>query len=87
MQTVTLSDAALVLLSRRLTGERVDVTDETRPLYSELVEAGMMIPLHTFALGPDSAYRLTDAACDIRDGIIAPSTRVPSAGAVPLRRG
>jgi hypothetical protein len=79
MQAITLSDAALALLQRRLAGERVEVTDETCPLYRELVEAGMMMPLHTFALGPNSAYRLTDAACDLRDGINGPSTRVPSA--------
>jgi hypothetical protein len=79
MQTITLSEAASSLLRRRLTGERVNVTDETRPLYQELVESGMMIPLHTFALGRDSAYRLTEAACDIRDGISAISIRVPFA--------
>jgi hypothetical protein len=79
MQTITLSESALALLHRRLAGERVEVTDESRPFYLELVKAGMMIPLHTFALGRDSAYRLTDAACDIRDGISDPSNRVPSA--------
>jgi hypothetical protein len=77
--TITLSEAALALLRRRLAGERVEVTDETRPLYRELVEAGMMMPLHTFALGPDSAYRLTDAACDMRDRINGFSSRFPSA--------
>jgi hypothetical protein len=82
MQTITLSDLALALLRRRLTGEPVEVTDETRPLYQELVEAGMMMPLHTFALGPNSAFRLTDAACDLRDagwdGFTALSSRSPS---------
>ena len=63
---MTLSESAMALLHRRLAGEPVDVTDDTRSLYRELVEAGMMIPLHTFALGRDSAYRLTDAACDKR---------------------
>ena len=67
MQTITLSNSALTLLRYRLAGDRVEVTDETRPLYQELVEAGMMMPLHTFALGPNSAYRLTEAACDLRD--------------------
>jgi hypothetical protein len=77
--TTTLTEAAPALLSRRLAGERVDVTDETRPLYLQLVDAGMMIPLHTFALGPNSAYRLTDAACDLRDRINGHAIRVPSA--------
>jgi hypothetical protein len=51
MQTQTLSESALALLHRRLAGERVEVTEATRPLYRELVEAGMMMPLHTFSLG------------------------------------
>ena len=58
-----------------------------RAVYRELVDAGLMIPLHTFALGRDSAYRLTEAACDMRDGITVPSSPAPSAGAVPARRG
>ena len=83
MPTITLSDAALALLLRRLAGEWVEVTDETRPLYRELVEAGMMIPLHSFARGAEGAYRLTEAACDLRDawraGLTSPSTPSPSA--------
>jgi hypothetical protein len=75
METTTLSEAALVLLRRRLAREWVEVDEETRPLYRELVEAGLMIPLHTFALGPNSAYRLTDAAVNGR------ASHVPSGGA------
>jgi hypothetical protein len=67
MQTITLSDSALALLRRRLAGEWVEVTDETRPLYRELVDAGLMIPLHSFARGRDGAYRLTEAACAFRE--------------------
>jgi hypothetical protein len=63
MPTDTLSDAAQELLRRRLAGEWVHATDQTRPLYRELVEAGMMIPLHSFARGAEGAYRLTEAAC------------------------
>jgi hypothetical protein len=58
--------------------ERVEVSDENRPLYRELVPAGLMMPLHTFALGRDSAYRLTDAACDLRDGPSGLASPVPS---------
>ena len=79
MQTVTLSESALALLHRRLAGERVEVTDETRPIYRELVDAGMMMPLHSFARGNEGAYRLTDAACDLRDGLNGISSHVPSA--------
>ena len=67
MQTTNLSESATALLRRRLAGERVEVTDETRPAYRELAEAGMMIPLHTFLGGNESAYRLTEAACALRE--------------------
>ena len=83
METVALSAAALSLLQHRFAGERVEVTDETRPLYRELVEAGLMIPLHTFALGPDSAFRLTEAACNLRDRVNGHATRFPSAAEAP----
>jgi hypothetical protein len=67
MPTSTPSDAALALLRRRLSGEWVEVTEETRPIYRELVDAGMMIPVHSFARGSEGAYRLTEAACALRD--------------------
>jgi len=41
-------------------------------------DAGMMIPLHSFAKGNEGAYRLTDAASNLRDGLISPASRVPS---------
>jgi hypothetical protein len=91
MPTVTLSEDALTLLRRRLSGERVEVTQETRPLYRQLVDAGMMIPLHSFALGPEGAYRLSDAACDLRDagwnGLTSIASQAPSASAVPSPHG
>jgi hypothetical protein len=74
-----LSGHAVDLLRRRLDGERVEITDVTRPLYRELVAAGWMIPLHTFALGRESAYRLTEQACDLRDTLTSQSNRAPSA--------
>jgi hypothetical protein len=62
---------------------RVEVTDQTRPLYRELVEAGMMIPLHSFARGAEGAYRLAEAACSLRDalrdGLTSPAVPAPSA--------
>jgi hypothetical protein len=39
-----------------------------------------MEPLHSFARGPSGAYRLTEAACDLRDGLKAHASRVPSGG-------
>jgi hypothetical protein len=74
-----LSGHALDLLRRSLAGERVKITDVTRPLYRELVAAGWMIPLHTFALGRESAYRLTEQACDLRDSLTGQSNPAPSA--------
>ena len=62
-----LSGPARSLLTRRLAGERVTVTDETRPLYEELVDAGLMEPLASFVSGPRSAYRLTESAYALKD--------------------
>ena len=59
MISTTLSEAAAALLQRRLSGDRVEVTDETRPAYRELAEAGIMVAGHTFQLGRESAYRFT----------------------------
>ena len=68
MPTITLSDAAQDLLRRRLADEWVEVTDETRPLYSELAGAGLMSPRHSFARGRDGSYRLTEAALEWANG-------------------
>ena len=69
LDTILLSAGASALLHRRFAGERVEVTDETQPVYRELVSAGLMMPLHSFANGNEGAYRLTEAACDLRDGM------------------
>lgn len=79
MSPITLSDDAQALLRRCLAGEWVEVSDHTRPLYRELVEAGMMIPLHSFARGAEGAYRLTEAACSLRDGFTYHAIPAPSA--------
>ena len=60
--TITLSEVALSLLNRRLSGEHVSLTDETRLAYRELVDAGLAISLHSFARGDEGAYRLTELA-------------------------
>lgn len=77
---MALSTAARGLLEWRFAGERVEVTEATRPLYRELVAAGLMMPLHTFALGRDSAYRLTDAGAELRAAFNVRSTPVPFGG-------
>ena len=63
--SATPSVAALDLLRRRFAGDWVEVTDATRPLYRELVEAGLMIPLHSFSRRNEGAYRPTEAACEL----------------------
>ncbi len=60
---ITLSPAAANLLHRRMNREWVGVTEETRPLYRELVAAGLMEPLSTFLRGREGYYRPTEAAC------------------------
>jgi hypothetical protein len=75
----TLSKSAAELLQRRLAGEWVEVNEETRPFYVELVAAGLMIPLHSFVRGKNGAFRLTEAACGYRNGVNGPASHVPSA--------
>ena len=86
MQTIALSESAEALLRRRLAGERVDITEQNRPLYRELAEAGLMIPLHTATGGNESFYRLTEAAVASSTGN-TPSTRLPSPAQSPLPCG
>jgi hypothetical protein len=78
---MSVSNAALALLRRRIAGEWVPVTEDTRPSYQELVEAGMMETLHSFARGSSGAYRLTEAAITY-----AQSNLLPCDEAAPSRR-
>jgi hypothetical protein len=61
METTTLSEAALCLLRRRTSGERVPVTDDTRPAYRELAGAGLMVAGHSFTGGRESVFKFTEA--------------------------
>jgi hypothetical protein len=79
-ESVQLSDAALALLRTRLSGEWVGVTEENRPLYRELVAAGLMYPVSTFLHGKEGYYRPTDAALN---GLYTPP---PSPGEAPVPR-
>jgi hypothetical protein len=54
----SLSEAARELLRRRLGGDR-DVTDTNRPFYRELVAARIMMPIHSFIGGSESAFEFT----------------------------
>ncbi len=70
MPTIALSEAALTLLRRRLSGERVEVADDNRALYRELADAGLMEPRHSFIHGNDGHYRLTEAGARMRDDVL-----------------
>lgn len=65
METTTLSEAALTLLRRRVSGERVPVTEETRPAYRELTGAGIMVSGHSFTGGRESVFKFTEAGWDL----------------------
>jgi hypothetical protein len=54
-----LSGASWALLRRIVTGERVEITPENRPVFRELAEARIIILRHTFAKGDESGYRFT----------------------------
>ena len=63
MLTVMLSEGAVDLLKRNMSGSQILVDDQNREAYLELARAGLMIPLHT-PLGRDSAYRMTQEGVD-----------------------
>jgi hypothetical protein len=70
MQTIALSEAALALFRRRISGERVEVADDNRALYRELEAAGLMEPRHSFIRGNDGHYRLTEAGAKLRHDVL-----------------
>jgi hypothetical protein len=51
--------------------------DDTRAAYRELVRAGLMLPMHSFVAGPESVYRLTDAAKARREEIMGLAASSP----------
>ncbi len=73
-----LTEAARDLLRIRLSGERVDVAPDNRESYRELADAGLMEPVHTFAKGRNSHYRVTLAAMERRDEWIMIAIPAPS---------
>ncbi len=62
-----LSEAALDLLRRRIAGQRVDVTDQTREAYRELARAGVMYPVSGFAHGPEANFRFSEDGWNRRE--------------------
>ena len=76
-----LTEAAQSLLLRRLSGEHVGVTEANRPIYRELVAAGLMEPIATFVSGPEGHFRLTEKA------VIARAIPAPAPSIAPTPRG
>jgi hypothetical protein len=54
-----LSESARVVVRRILSGERVEVTSETRDAFRELAAARIIILMHSFAKGDESTYQFT----------------------------
>jgi hypothetical protein len=79
-----LSDEALSLLRLHLAGRPLvrrgpepeslpgRSVEETRDAYRELVRAGLMDPVSSFAWGPESHYRVTWAAYQRREEWLSP---------------
>jgi hypothetical protein len=96
-----LSEAALALLRLHLSGGSLMMgarnpeslpgrtAGETREAYGELVAAGLMDPVHTFAHGRDSRYRLTRAAVERKSEWLSAAASSPFASpeesGVPVR--
>ena len=57
--TSNLSDAAMALLRRIASGERVEVTKANRPTFRELAAARIILLGHSFVGGDESHYRFT----------------------------
>lgn len=67
MQSGTISGAALALLRRRVAGEDIPVTDQTRPLYRELAGEGLMRAGHDFLGGREAFYAFTPAGVKLAE--------------------
>lgn len=64
---IELSESARCLLTRRLGGERVEVTPGNLETSKELIRTGLAIPVSGFAGGPEAHFRLTKEACELRE--------------------
>jgi hypothetical protein len=73
-----LSDSADQLLRLRLSGQRVEVTDETRTAYQELAAGGLAESVPTCTKAGESHYRLTQAAMARKVEFLSHSIRSPS---------
>jgi hypothetical protein len=67
----------IALVRLRLSGRRVEVTDDNRDAYKELATAGLAEPIHT-PRGRDSHYRLTLEAMQRKAELLNGSSPPPS---------
>jgi hypothetical protein len=76
MQSVSLTEAAVMLLRRRLAGDE-RVTAQNRAAYRELADAGIMIPISTWAGGPESVFRFIESGWHRREEWLTGSVHRP----------
>jgi hypothetical protein len=65
-----LSEMARALLSRIISGERIEITKENRPAFRELAAARIIYLMSTFAKGAESGYRFTLLGWEQRNEIL-----------------
>ncbi len=66
-----LSKAAMALLRRIVSSERIEITAGNRPAFRELAEARIIYLMNTFAGGAESGYRFTLLGWEQRFEILA----------------
>ena len=54
MQTITMSETARAVLRLHVEQDNIRIDDSNREAHRELARAGLMEPVHTFALGRES---------------------------------
>ncbi len=77
MSTLILSESALAVLRLRLSGRRVEVTDDNCDAYKVLAATGLAEPIHT-PRGRDSQYRLTLLAMERKTELLNGPSPPPS---------
>jgi hypothetical protein len=81
MHTITLSEAAVAVLRLRVEEKNIRIDDSNHEPHRELARTGLMEPIHTFALGRESRYRLTKEGREMAQTL---SRRAPSPAKSPL---
>jgi hypothetical protein len=70
-EVLTLSDAAVAVLRRRIETKRSEVTPENIEAYRELARAGIMYPVSGFVHGPEANFRFTEEGWNRREEWLA----------------